>query len=58
MSTIVFIVLMAICFAGLVGTICYVFGVRDGIKLGKDYQRLKDKEEALENVLSKEREWV
>ena len=58
MSTIVFAVLMAICFAGLVGTIGYLFGVRDGIKLGKDYQRLKDKEGALENVLSKERERV
>ena len=55
MSTIVFAVLMTICFAGLVGTIGYLFGVRDGIKLGKDYQRLKDKEDGLENVLSKEK---
>ena len=50
MSTIIFVVLMTICFAGLVGATGYLFGVRDGIKLGKDYQRLKDKEETLENV--------
>ena len=49
MSTIVFVVIMAICFAGLVGIMGYIFGIKDGIKFGKDYQRLKDKEEALEN---------
>lgn len=49
MSTIVFVVIMAICFVGLAGIIGYIFGIKDGITLGKDYQRLKDKEEALEN---------
>lgn len=49
MSTIVFVVIMATCFAGLAGIIGYIFGIKDGITLGKDYQRLKDKEEALEN---------
>ena len=49
MNTIVFVVIMAACFVGLAGIIGYILGVRDGIKLGKDYQRLKDKEEAFEN---------
>ena len=49
MSTIIFVVIMATCFAGLAGIIGYILGVIAGIKLGKDYQRLKDKEEALEN---------